>query len=75
MSTVRLKRTFGAEILPSMRSTTISGIFSVVDYVGGMADHKTGTLKLIGDPDMRFREDPVRMLRAVRFAVKLGFKN
>ncbi|MFU8788095.1 MAG: polynucleotide adenylyltransferase PcnB [Methylobacter sp.] len=48
--------------------------FSVVDFVGGMADHKTGTLKLIGDPDMRFREDPVRMLRAVRFAVKLGFK-
>ncbi len=48
--------------------------FSVVDYVGGMTDHQTGTLKLIGDPDMRFREDPVRMLRAVRFAVKLGFK-
>ncbi|MFI3184980.1 MAG: polynucleotide adenylyltransferase PcnB [Methylococcaceae bacterium] len=48
--------------------------FSVVDFVGGMADHKTGTLRLIGDPDMRFREDPVRMLRAVRFAVKLGFK-
>ncbi len=48
--------------------------FSVVDYVGGMADHKTGTLRLIGDPEMRFREDPVRMLRAVRFAVKLGFK-
>jgi poly(A) polymerase len=47
--------------------------FSVVDYVGGMADHKTGTLRLIGNPDMRFREDPVRMLRAVRFAVKLGF--
>ena len=48
--------------------------FSVVDFVGGMADHKTATLRLIGDPDMRFREDPVRMLRAVRFAVKLGFK-
>ena len=48
--------------------------FSVVDYVGGMADHKTATLRLIGDPETRFREDPVRMLRAVRFAVKLGFK-
>jgi len=48
--------------------------FSVVDYVGGMADHKNATLRLIGDPETRFREDPVRMLRAVRFAVKLGFK-
>jgi len=47
--------------------------FSVVDYVGGMADHKSATLRLIGDPETRFREDPVRMLRAVRFAVKLGF--
>jgi poly(A) polymerase len=47
--------------------------YSVVDYVGGMEDHKTGTLRLIGDPDVRFREDPVRMLRAVRFAAKLGF--
>jgi poly(A) polymerase len=48
--------------------------FSVVDYVSGMADHKNATLRLIGDPQTRFREDPVRMLRAVRFAVKLGFK-
>ncbi|MDD5461469.1 MAG: polynucleotide adenylyltransferase PcnB [Methylococcales bacterium] len=48
--------------------------FSVVDYVNGMADHKAATLRLIGDPETRFREDPVRMLRAVRFAVKLGFK-
>ncbi|MGR9086435.1 MAG: polynucleotide adenylyltransferase PcnB, partial [Gammaproteobacteria bacterium] len=47
--------------------------FTVVDYAGGMDDHKTGTLRLIGDPVTRFREDPVRMLRAVRFAVKLGF--
>lgn len=47
--------------------------FSVVDYTGGMEDHKTGTLRLIGVPEIRFREDPVRMLRAVRFAVKLGF--
>jgi poly(A) polymerase len=48
--------------------------FSVVDYTGGMEDHRTGTLRLIGEPETRFREDPVRMLRAVRFAVKLGFK-
>jgi poly(A) polymerase len=48
--------------------------FSVVDYTGGMEDHRAGTLRLIGDPETRFREDPVRMLRAVRFAVKLGFK-
>ncbi len=47
--------------------------FSVVDYVGGMDDHKAAILRLIGDPEQRYREDPVRMLRAVRFAVKLGF--
>lgn len=47
--------------------------FSVVDYVGGMEDHRAGVLRLIGDPEQRYREDPVRMLRAVRFAVKLGF--
>lgn len=48
--------------------------FSVIDYVGGMEDHAQGVLRLIGDPATRYREDPVRMLRAVRFAVKLGFK-
>jgi len=47
--------------------------FSVVDYVGGMADHQQGILRLIGDPGQRYREDPVRMLRAIRFSVKLGF--
>jgi poly(A) polymerase len=47
--------------------------FSVIDYMDGMADHSAGVLKLIGDPVTRYREDPVRMLRAVRFSVKLGF--
>ncbi len=48
--------------------------FSVVDYVGGMDDIRSGTLRLIGDPEQRCREDPVRMLRAARFAAKLGFR-
>ncbi len=48
--------------------------FSVVDYTGGMADLKAGRMRMIGDPAQRFREDPVRMLRAVRFAAKLGFR-
>ncbi len=48
--------------------------FSVVDYTGGMADLKAGRIRMIGDPARRFREDPVRMLRAVRFAAKLGFR-
>jgi poly(A) polymerase len=47
--------------------------FTVIDYAGGMRDHQAGVLRLIGDPETRYREDPVRMLRAVRFAVKLGF--
>ncbi|MGR9106594.1 MAG: polynucleotide adenylyltransferase PcnB [Gammaproteobacteria bacterium] len=47
--------------------------FSVVDFVGGMKDHEQGVLRLIGDPEERYREDPVRMLRAIRFSSKLGF--
>lgn len=47
--------------------------FSVVDFTGGMQDHANAVLRLLGDPSVRYREDPVRMLRAVRFAVKLGF--
>lgn len=46
--------------------------FSVVDYIGGVKDLDAGQLKLIGDPSQRYIEDPVRMLRAVRFASKLG---
>ena len=45
----------------------------VVDYHGGIADVKKRLLRLIGDPATRYREDPVRIVRAVRFAAKLGF--
>src|SRR5438105_3872274 len=48
--------------------------FSVWDYVDGAQDIAARTLKLIGDPETRFREDPVRMLRAARFEAKLGFQ-
>lgn len=48
--------------------------FSVLDYMGGIEDLNRGMLRLIGDPEQRYREDPVRMLRAVRLSVKLGFK-
>ncbi|MEN8763102.1 MAG: polynucleotide adenylyltransferase PcnB [Thiogranum sp.] len=48
--------------------------FSIIDFTGGMADIEHGVLRLIGDPDTRYREDPVRMLRVVRFATKLGFR-
>jgi poly(A) polymerase len=47
--------------------------FSVRDYVGGYEDVQRRELRLIGDVERRFREDPVRALRAVRFAAKLGF--
>lgn len=47
--------------------------FSVIDHCGGMEDLKTRTLRMIGDPITRYKEDPVRMLRALRFAAKLGF--
>ena len=46
--------------------------FSVWDYVGGFEDVKEKRLRLIGDPETRYREDPVRMLRAARFEAKLG---
>ena len=46
----------------------------VLDYHGGMADIRSRTLRMIGVPEERYREDPVRMLRVVRFAAKLGFE-
>jgi poly(A) polymerase len=61
------------------RDFTINGLFydisdfSVIDYVGGLDDLESGLIRTIGDPDIRFREDPVRMMRAVEFASRLGF--
>ena len=48
--------------------------FSVRDLVGGVADIRARRLRLLGDPVQRYREDPVRMLRAARFAAKLNFE-
>ncbi|QIK38779.1 polynucleotide adenylyltransferase PcnB [Caldichromatium japonicum] len=61
------------------RDFTINALYydiadrSLIDYAGGFDDLRAGLLRLIGDPEKRYREDPVRMLRAVRFACKLGF--
>jgi len=48
--------------------------FSLLDYANGLNDLREGVLRLLGDPLTRYREDPVRMLRAIRFAAKLGFR-
>ena len=48
--------------------------FSLVDHVGGFEDLQQRRLRMIGDPDRRYREDPVRLLRAVRLATKLGLE-
>src|SRR5512145_2543906 len=50
------------------------GTFSVIDYVGGLEDLARRIIRTIGAPDVRFREDPVRMLRDVALAARLGFK-
>jgi poly(A) polymerase len=47
--------------------------FSIIDHVGGIEDLRSGLIRTIGDPLVRFTEDPVRMIRAVRFASMLGF--
>ena len=48
--------------------------FSIIDYVGGLEDLRAKVIRSIGNPDDRFREDPVRMLRAIAFASRLGFR-
>jgi poly(A) polymerase len=48
--------------------------FSVLDYVGGIDDLHAGMVRTIGDPDTRFQEDPVRMMRALEYSIRLGFE-
>jgi poly(A) polymerase len=48
--------------------------FSLIDYVGGLKDLREGVVRCIGDPEVRFEEDPIRMLRGIRFASLLGFE-
>lgn len=62
------------------RDFTVNGLFldpetnDVLDFTGGRADLAAGVIRTIGDPELRFREDHLRMLRAVRFAAVLGFE-
>ena len=62
------------------RDFTVNGLFynikdfSVIDWVGGMKDLKKKVIRSIGDPAIRFQEDPVRMMRAIKFSSRLGFK-
>ena len=62
------------------RDFTINALFyniedySITDYVGALSDIEAKQIRLIGEPTERYREDPVRMLRAVRFVAKLNFK-
>ena len=73
--------TFGSPLQDAKRRDfTINALFyniadfSVIDYVGGLEDLRDARVRVIGDPDMRFREDPVRMMRAIEFASRLGFE-
>ncbi len=61
------------------RDFTINGLFydssnqSIIDYVGGWEDIKTHTLRIIGEPHIRFKQDPVRLLRLLKFKARFGF--
>jgi tRNA nucleotidyltransferase/poly(A) polymerase len=68
------------ELDAQRRDFTINGMFEdpetgeVIDHVGGLCDIKAGVIRAIGNPDERFNEDGLRLLRAVRFAAILGFE-
>src|SRR3954470_16139138 len=77
---IRRDNVFGTETEDARRrGFTINGLFydvereEVIDHVGGLADLEAKLVRTIGDPDIRFQEDPVRMLRALKFAARLSF--
>ena len=77
---IRRDNVFGSETEDARRRDfTINGLFydvereEVIDHVGGLVDLEAKLVRTIGDPDIRFQEDPVRMLRAVKFAARLSF--
>jgi poly(A) polymerase len=77
---IRRDNVFGTETEDARRRDfTINGLFydvereEVIDHVGGLADLDAKLVRTIGDPDVRFQEDPVRMLRAIKFAARLSF--
>jgi poly(A) polymerase len=77
---IKSDNTFGtAEEDALRRDFTVNGLFyniadyTVIDYVGGLEDLEAKVIATIGKPEIRFREDPIRMLRALRFAARLGF--
>ena len=78
---IRLDNTFGTpEEDAFRRDFTVNALFyspqtfHVIDFPGGVDDLEARLIRTIGDPEVRMREDPVRMMRAVRFAAKLGFE-
>jgi len=77
---VTWENTFGVpEDDARRRDLSINGLFydiadySIIDFVGGLEDLNRRLIRTIGDPDVRFQEDPVRMMRAVKFAARLSF--
>ncbi len=77
---IRSDNTFGTAGEDALRRDfTVNGLFyniadyTVIDYVGGLRDLEAKVVSTIGDPDIRFREDPIRMLRAIRLAARLQF--
>lgn len=75
---IRQDNTFGDPHEDAIRRDfTINGLFydlerdEVIDYVGGVTDLRSGVVRTIGAPDVRFREDPIRILRAIKFSARL----